>query len=139
MEKTFLFTSFSWHEIMQKVFFFDTAEAILQSNISVLNYSETLKVKRILFAHLTNPDSYSSIFDYKDRFSRKKGDIYLFGKIPYETFAAADEKTAMMLLCQTFLNALLRIPTLAGMKNIDFDAQKLHDDVEKLFSENSFL
>jgi hypothetical protein len=133
------FTSYTWHEIEGKVRLFTPISRIIKQNYSLSDYNNAHEKISISFAFLINPDSYSSIFDYKDRFSRKKGDIYLFGKIPYETFAAADEKTAMTLLCQTFLKALLRIPTLAGMKNIDFDAQKLHDDVEKLFSENGFL
>ena len=91
------------------------------------------------FAFLINPENYASIFKFSDRFAWRKGDVYLYEKIPYETFAAADEKTAVRLMCEGYLAAILRIPALRGMKKIKFDSQKLHDDLKIFFKENGFL
>jgi hypothetical protein len=71
--------------------------------------------------------------------SKRKESVFLYGKIPYEIFAAADDKTALRLLCESYLAAILRIPTLKGMKNVHFQAQKLHDDLEYFFKENGYL
>ena len=138
MQATFVFTSFAWHEVSKKIFLFRKIERQIEGYFEVKNYSDSPKVKRILFAHLINLDAYAAMFDYSDRFAWRKGDIFLYGKIPYEIFAAADDKTALRLLCESYLAAILRIPTLKGMKNVHFQAQKLHDDLEYFFRENGY-
>jgi hypothetical protein len=135
---SFLFTAYVWKEIATRALKFSEINHLIDKTFEVKNYSDSPKVKRILFAHLINLDAYAAMFDYSDRFAWRKGDIFLYGKIPYEIFAAADDKTALRLLCESYLAAILRIPTLKGMKNVHFQAQKLHDDLEYFFRENGY-
>jgi hypothetical protein len=137
--RTFLSTAYVWKDVSVKASKFSEINRFIDSSFDVKNYTDSPKVKRILFAHLINLDAYASMFDYSDRFAWRKGDIFLYGKIPYEIFAAADDKKAVQLLCESYLAAILRIPLLKGMKKVHFQTQKLHDDLEIFFKENGFL
>jgi hypothetical protein len=136
---SFLYTAYAWKEVAKKVLLYTDINKEIDTNFEVANYTDSPKVKRILFAFLINLDAYASIFKFSDRFAWRKGDVYLYGKIPYEIFAAADDKTAIRLMCEAYLASILRIPALKGMKKINFNAQKLHDDLQNFFKEKEFL
>jgi hypothetical protein len=136
---SFGFTAFIWHELNQKTKLFDLAENFVRANFEVSNYTTSPEIKSLFFALLINTPQSEHIFDYKNKYGFKTGIINLYGKIPYETFKEADDKTAMRLMCESYLSAILQIPTLRGMKNKNFDAQRLHDDLKKVFEEKEWI
>lgn len=140
-EKTndFTFTSFTWHEVSKKVKLFYPVEDYIKENFKLCDYTISTKLKSINFAFLINTPETESIFKYPNRYGWKTGNIFIYGKVPYQDFKNEDEKEALKTLCNYFLAAILTIPTLKGMKNIPFDAQKLHDDLHHLFLEKFWI
>jgi len=132
----FGFTTCIWHELHHKRWFFEDIETIIQ-HIELSDYTDSPKIKEVFFTVQSNPSPVDKIFDYPN--TLKSGIIFLYAKIDYQTFLEADQKQALALLCQTYLDAILNIPTLKGMKKIHFETQKLHKDLKQLFSEKGFL
>ena len=135
----FGFTSYVWHELNRKHWLFEPVEDFIKENIVLENYTDTQKVGNLFFGFQINPPPVDKMFSYPNSFAYKKGIIFLYGKIDYETFKNATEKEALQLLCQSYLAAILTIPSLRGMKKVHFEAQKLHDDLVKSFAEKGFL
>ncbi len=133
----FGFTAYIWHEIHRKTWVFDPVRRTIAQQFGLLAYTQSPKIKEIVFAFEISPPP--TFFNHANRFAWKKGVIYLYGKIPYQTFAEADEKTALKLMCESYLEAILTIPNLRGMKKIQFDAQKLQEDLKKLFEEKAWV
>ncbi len=135
----FGFTAFLWHDIGDKSGLFSDAKDYIKANYKVSDYTTSPKIKAIYFSLLINTPETESFFEFKSRYGAKSGIINIHGKIPYETFKEADDKTAMRLMCESYLAAILLIPTFRGMKNKNFDAQRLHDDLKKVFVEKGWV
>jgi len=139
-KQNFEFNSFVWHEINHNIWLFDEVEKHIQENFTLNSYTDNLeKIKSLFFAFQINPSPVNEIFSAKSYFAYKKGIIFLYAKIDYELFKNASQKEALQLLCETYLDAILTIPSLRGMKKIAFDAQKLHNNLRVLFLEKGFL
>jgi len=137
IENEFGFTAYVVEDINLKHWLFRPAEDLIEQNFVLEHYTNTSKVKEIIFAFQIEPEP--AFFKLENSFAYKKGIIFLYGKIDYETFKNATEKEALRMLCQSYLAAILTIPSLRGMKKVHFEAQKLHDDLVKSFIEKGFL
>lgn len=135
----FGFTSYVWHELNRKHWLFRPVEEAIQANIVLSAYKDTEKVGNIFFAFQINPPPVDEMFSHPNRFAYKDGVLLLYGKIAYETFKNASDQEALALMCQSYLSAILTIPSLRGMKKVNFDAQKLYEDLKALFIEKGFL
>jgi len=135
----FGFTAYVWDGLNFKHWLFRPVEELIVQNFELKNYTYSEKISRIIFAFQINPSPVNRIFDYPNTFAYKRGLLFLYGKIDYQIFLEASDKEALNLMCQSYLDAILTIPSLRGMKKVLFDAQKLHDDLKNLFLEKGFL
>jgi hypothetical protein len=136
-KNTLGFTSYIWLELHQKATLFFVVEDYVKLHFDISAYSP--QVVKLIFALDINPDDVDVVLKLRSRYAWNRKVIELFGKIGYETFLAADEKEALRLMCESYLNEILMIPTLKGMKKVFFDAQKLHEDLKMLFEEKHWI
>jgi len=137
IEGVFGFTAYVVEDLNFKHWLFRPVEDLIEQNFVLEYYTDSSKVKEIIFAFQIEPEPV--FFKLTNRFAYKKGIIFLYGKIDYETFKNATEQEALALMCESYLEAILTIPSLRGMKKIAFDAQKLHQDLRNMFLEKGFL
>ncbi len=135
--QTFGFTAYVWHEVYRKTWSFDQVEDCICQKIDLSNY--TPEVSKLNFALDINPADVDQVLRLRSRYAWKKKRLELFGKVPYQKFVEADEKEALRLMCQTYLDTLRIIPTLRGMKKVAFDVTKLCTDLTALFSEKHWI
>jgi len=131
----FGFTAYVWHEVYAKIKLFEEVKDLIIQNFYLKKYSS--QVHELIFAFQISPPP--RFFDYQNYFSYKKGIIFLYGKIDYQTFWEASPQQALTLMCQAYLDAILTIPSLRGMKKVQFDTEKLYQDLKGLFIEKGIL
>ena len=135
--KTFGFTSYASYELHKKVCLFYQVEDWVQAHFTLSHY--TAEVKKLNFALDINPADVEQVLRLRSRYAWKKKRLELFGKVPYQKFIEADEREALRLMCESYLETIRTIPTLRGMKKVPFDVPKLFTDLTNLFSEKNWI
>ncbi len=136
IEDDFIITGATWHEVADKLMLNEFEELICQ-NLKISDYSDEVKQYLFLFiaVHSDNPNH----DNWAKYFSRKKGILYHNLKLDFERFEKATQEEANQMQAELYLQSILEIPTLRGMKKIDFDAQKFYADTQNLFLQKGWL
>ncbi len=109
-----------------------TIENLLISQLSIQNYSDV--VCCYAFVLVVMPDSdviHNKMWGHF--LSKKDKTIYHSLKLNYQQFEKATETEALTMQAEAYLEGILQIPTLRGMKKVAFDSQKFYQDSKVLF------
>jgi hypothetical protein len=109
-----------------------TIENLLLSHFTIQKYSDF--VACYAFVLVVMPDSDNMHNKMWGHFlSKKDKTIYHSLKLNYHKFEKATETEALTMQAEAYLEGILQIPTLRGMKKVAFDSQKFYDDCKMLF------
>lgn len=136
IEYDFYITSASWHEVSHKIKFADF-ENLLSNNLKISDYSEQVKQYQFLFVAVQPTNRNHD--NWRAYFSSKRGILYHNLKLDFERFQQADQEEAYQMQAQLYLQSILEIPTLRGMKKVAFDYQKFYDHAQNLFLKKGWL
>lgn len=131
----FYLSPITWQELTDKVAF-DNApllEDTLNAHLSLSNYGSGLDRLSFVFIAV-QPDN--RIHEEVLRYSRKKRELYIQKKLPYDLVVACDKPQVLQLMAATYLETLedldkKRIP--------DIDLPRFRADVQALFEAQGWL
>lgn len=135
IRRPFVVTGIVWHEVMEKVGFdnVNVMEDVLNEHLQLSNYGCGLVAIAFVFI-AQQPDN--TIHEEEMKYRRKKKELYIQMKLPYELVERYDKPQVLQLMAATYLHTIKDLPKL----NIpDFDYQRFAKDVERLFEAQGWL
>lgn len=135
IRRPFVISGILWHEIGEKVAFVNsvTMEDVLNEHLQLLDYGKGLK--GIAFIFIVQ-QSYSKFHREEMTYDRKRKELYIQMKLPYELVEQYERPQVLQLMATTYLHTIKDLPKL----NIpDFDYQRFAKDVEQLFEGQGWL
>lgn len=136
IEQDFLIPSASWHSISSKLINREMEDILCQS-LTIKDYSDA--VKQYYFMLIAVPADNPNHDNWAKYYSKKRGVLYNNLKLNFDGFESVNLEEAYQMQAELYLKSVFEIPTLRGMKNTPFDAQKLYEDVRELFIQQGWL
>ncbi len=127
-----------WHELYPKLKVHEI-EPLLFNHLKLSDYTDTSIIKRYFFMFIIMPPENLNHENWGKYFSAKTGIIHNYQKIDFELFKQANETEALQMQAEAYLQGILAIPSLRGMKKVFFDTAKMYADVKGLFVEKEWL
>jgi len=136
LEYKFYSTSVAWHEIDSKVIA-RAFKHLVSKNLRMSDYSDEVKQYQFLFIAV-QPDNRNHD-NWRKYYSKARNVIYNNLKLDYERLEKADQIEANQMQAELYLKGIFEIPTLRGMRKVDFDAQRFYEDARYLFIQQGWL
>ncbi|HMO39492.1 MAG TPA: hypothetical protein PKC76_13660 [Saprospiraceae bacterium] len=135
MRDPFVVSGILWHEIGNKVSPDNTnkVENLLNTALLFENYGSGLTGLAFIFI-VVQPDN--RIHEEVLRYSRKKRELYIQKKLPYDLVVAYDKPQVLQLMAATYLETL---ETLDKKRIPNFDLPRFRADVQALFEAQGWL
>jgi hypothetical protein len=109
-----------------------TIENLLIAQLSIQKYSDIVCCYAfVLVVMPDNDDIHNKMWGHF--FSKKDKTIYHSLKLNYQKFEKATESEALTMQAEAYLEGILQISTLRGMKKVAFDSQQFYQDSKTLF------
>lgn len=135
MRAPFVVSSITWHEISNKLEFdnINKLEDVLNAQLQLSKYGNG--VSGLAFIYIAVQPS-NTIHEEMIRYSRKKKEIYIQKKLPFDLVSEYDKAQVLQLMAATYLHTLDELK----QKNIpDFDLSRFQQDVRQLFEAQGWL
>ena len=136
MHSPFVVTGIVWHEVQDKTAFenINMVEDVLNDHLQLSNYGPGL-IGGIAFVFIAQqPDN--TIHKEEMTYRRKKKELYIQMKLPYESVAQYERPQVLELMAGTYLRTIQQF---GKLKIPDFDYQRFAKDVEQLFEAQGWL
>jgi hypothetical protein len=133
----FEITAVCWHEVYPKLQLLKMRN-LLNNSLSINNYSSEAKSYFVLFI-LELPKNNIHEKKWKKGFYKKEAVIETNFYFNYQKFEKATETEALTMQAEAYLEGILQIPTLRGMKKVAFDSQKFYQDCKILFENAGWI
>jgi hypothetical protein len=131
--RNFIISAVCWHELGNKLQDL-LVEKTISNELKISNYIDNELITRYFFIFIVvQPDNHLHDNRWQKGFSVKKHTLYNNLHLDYQKFEKATETEALTMQAEAYLEGILQIPTLRGMKKIKFDSQKFYDDCKMLF------
>lgn len=113
-------------------------ENLLISQLNIQQYSDFINCYAfVLVVMPDNDDMHDKMWGHF--FSKKDKTIYHSLKLNYHKFEKATETEALTMQAEAYLEGILQISTLRGMKKVKFDSQKFYEDCKILFENAGWI
>jgi hypothetical protein len=126
-----------WHEVYPKMQLLKIRN-FLNNSLRISNYSSEVKSYFLLFI-VELPQNTIHEKKWKKGFYKKDTVIENNLHLDYHKFEKATETEALTMQAEAYLEGILQIPTLRGMKKVKFDSQKFYDDCKNLFENAGWI
>lgn len=136
IRRPFVISGILWHEIGEKVAFVNsvTMEDVLNEHLRLSDYGTGLEGGFAFIFIVQQPTS--TIHEEEMTYRRKKKELYIQMKLPYELVEQYERPQVLQLMAATYLRTIKDLPRL---KIPDFDCQRFAKDVERLFEGRGWL
>ncbi|MDZ4705803.1 MAG: hypothetical protein SH848_17885 [Saprospiraceae bacterium] len=136
MRRPFVVSGIVWHEVELKVGYVNTVmmEDILNEHLQLSHYGNGLQGGFAFIFIAARPDQ--TIQEEKIIYSRKKKELYIQTRLPYELVEQYERPQVLQLMAATYLRTIQRFDQL---KIKDFNHQQFAKDVQALFEAQGWL
>lgn len=137
MRDPFVISGILWHEIGDKVAFgnANAMEDVLNEYIDIEIYGGGLKGIAVIFI-VVQPSN--TIHEEVTRYSRKKKELYIQKKLPFDLVSQYDKDQVLQLMAITYLK-VLQDEELGDLRIPNFDLTELRKDITELFEAQGWL
>ncbi len=129
----FLVGSITWHTVSDKMIN-RIIEKTLSEKLALKNYSNSITCYAFTISVTANYESKGRKY-----FDKKQHLLYNTAQLDLAKFEKATETEALTMQAEAYLEGILQIPTLRGMKKVVFDSQKFYQDCKALFENAGWL
>lgn len=135
IRRPFVISGIVWHEIGEKIAFHNSVimEDALNEHLQLSNYGSGLVAIAFIFIAVQPTNT---IHEEEMTYRRKKKELYIQMKLPYELVERYERPQVLQLMAATYLDTIKDLPKL---KIPDFDYQRFAKDVERLFEAQGWL
>jgi hypothetical protein len=124
----FLVGGIGFHTVSSKIFLVNSIEDLLIDTLELKNYSDFVTCYTFIIHAATSYESKGRKY-----FAKKQHFLYNTAQLDLAKFEKATETEALTMQAEAYLEGILQIPTLRGMKKVAFDSQKFYQDCKILF------
>ena len=135
IRRPFVVTGIVWHEVKDKIAFenINLMEDVLNEHLQLPDYGSGLVAIAFIFIAVQPSNT---IHEEEMTYRRKKKELSIQMKLPYELVEQYDRPQVLQLMAATYLHT---IKDLSKLKIPDFDYQRFAKDVERLFEGRGWL
>lgn len=117
-----------WHEVKDLFLFnFGKFYNLLNKNLNIEKYGTSIKGLAYIFIAMQPEDK---IHKERTSYSNKKKELYIQQKLDYHKVIASSEQEVLRMMAATYLDTFAEFQ---HPRVKDFDSQRFHKDVQKLF------
>jgi len=128
--------AYAWHELAPKLLSYEIRN-ILGSHLILTDYEAQTKMYWLrMLVMLPSPLNETKPPRY---FSKKQGILYDYLELDCETMLKVSIPEAHQMQAEAYLQAILKIPTIRGMKKRNFQTEKFYADVRQLFQQAGWV